>query len=187
MRDKSSIIIMVVIITLTCIAVVSGFYEWQVEAIAVALIGFTLIVYWDRQKDKKLRARESKRVGKTMLNEIIFNLEVVTQNKAIRDESDDVIPVKYHDASWYALSAGGYLLVFPDEVVGKLSSLYRSILDSNKYIERIEELTVGVGQALTSARQNRQAFRDWVLDRLDGYEGTMTDLKGMLTEFLKGI
>lgn len=187
MRDKSSIIIMVVIIALACIAIVSGFYEWRAEAVAVALIGFTLIIYWDRRKDKIFRVRESKRVGKTMLNEITFNLEVVTQNKAIRDESGDAIPVKYHDASWHALSAGGYLLVFPDEVVEELSSLYRSILDSNKYIERIEELTVGVGQALTSARHNRQAFQNWVLDRLDDYESTMTDLKDMLTEFLKGI
>lgn len=187
MRDKSSIITMVMVAALACIAIVSGLYKWRAEAVAVALMGFTFIVYWNHQKDKQLRARESKRVGKTMLNEIIFNLEVVTQNKAIRDERGDVIPVKYHDASWHALSAGGYLLVFPEEVVEKLSSLYRSILDSNKFIERTEELTVGVGQALTSARQNRQAFRDWVLDRLDGYESTMTDLKGMLTEFLKGI
>lgn len=187
MRDKSVIITIVVVAVLSGLAIVSGFYKWAVEAIAVALIGFTLIVYWDHRKEKRFSARESQRVAKTMLGEITFNLNVVVHNKTIRDERSDAVPIKYHDASWYALSAGGYLLVLPDDLIEKLSNLYRSILDSNRFIERVEELTVGISQALTSAAENRQAFRNWVLDRLDDYENTMTQIKTALTDFLGGI
>ena len=187
MLDKPLIIIIVVLGVLASLAVVSGFYEWGVEAVAVALMGFTFLVYWDRRKEKRFSARESRRVGRTMLGEITFNLKVVAQNKAIRDEHNDGTPVKYHDASWHALSSGGYLLVLPEDLVEKLSNLYRSILDCNRFIERVEELSVGVGQALSSAAANRQAFRNWVLDRLDGYEDAMTEIRAALTDFLRRV
>lgn len=187
MLDKSLIITIVVLGVLVGLAVISGFYKWEVDAVAVALMGFTFLVYWDRRKEKQFSTRESQRVGRAMLSEITVNLRVVAQNKAIRDEHDDAIPVRYYDASWYALSSGGYLLVFPDDLVEKLSNLYRSILDSNRFIERVEELTVGVGQALSSAAANRQALQNYVLDRLDDYENTMTEIKAVLSDFLRGV
>ena len=187
MLNKSLLITVVVLCILTSLAIVSSLQRWQVEAVAVAFMGFSFLVYWDHRKEKQFRTRESQRVGRTMLNEITFNLSVVAQNKAIRDEHNDDIPVKYHDASWQALSSGGYLLVLPDDLVENLSNLYRSIQDSNRFIERAEELTVGVGQALSSAAANRQAFRNWVLDRLDGYESRMTEIKAALTDFLRAV
>jgi len=187
MPDRPLIITIVVLVVLASLAIASGFHKWELEAVAVALMGFTFLVYWDHRKEKRFSTRESQRVGRTILSEITFNLRVVAQNKAIRDERNDAIPVKYHDASWHALSSGGYLLVFPDDLVEKLSNLYRSIQDSNRFIERLEELTVGVSQALSSAAANRQAFRNWVLDRLDDYKNSMTEIEAALTDFLKGV
>lgn len=187
MLDKSLIVTVIVEIILATLVLVSSSYEWEIEAVAVAFMGFTFLIYWDQRKEKRFNARESRRVGKTMLGEITFNSGVVAQNKAIRDERKDAIPVKYHDASWHALSSGGYLLVFPEDLVEKLSNLYRSIQDCNRFIERVEELTVGVSQALSSAAANRPAFRNWVLDRLDDYENSMTEIEAALTDFLKGV
>jgi membrane protein implicated in regulation of membrane protease activity len=180
-------IIIVVECILGAVAVLSPFYEWKIEAILVAVMGFAFIIYWDDWKEKQFKARDRRRVGGTMLSEITFNLRVVAQNKAIRDEHDEAVPVKYNDASWHAFSAGGYLLVLPDDLIEKLGNLYRSILDSNRFIERIEELTIGVSQALSSAASNRQAIRNWVFDRLDDYENRMTEIKAALEDFLGGV
>ena len=187
MKNKSLLLTIVALVILASLAILSGLYKWEAEAVVVAFMGFTFIVYWDRRKEKQYRNQESRRVARTMLGEITFNLKIVAQNKRIRDSRSDTVPVKYHDASWRALSSGGHLLVLPDDLVEKLSNLYRSVLDSNRFVERIEELAVGVGQALTSAAYNTQAFRTWVFDRLDGYEDGMIEIKAALTDFLRGL
>jgi membrane protein implicated in regulation of membrane protease activity len=187
MKDKSLLLMIVALVILASLAILSGLYKWEAEAVVVAFMGFTFIVYWDRRKEKQYRNQESRRVARTMLGEITFNLKIVAQNKTILDNRSDTVPVKYHDASWHALSSGGYLLVLPDDLVEKLSNLYRSILDSNRFVERIEELTVGMGQALTSAAGNRQALRTWVLDSLDSYGDGMIEIKAGLIDFLRGL
>ena len=52
MPGKSLLITIVVLIALASLATVSVLHNWEIGAVAVALMGFTFLIYWKHRKEK---------------------------------------------------------------------------------------------------------------------------------------
>jgi len=125
------------------------------DALVAFAVSLLVVQWWERRARAEEESKQRRKVV-TILRDELYNVQGLA--KGLANADSDVIPVPIVPipiGGWRSISSGPLLDSVPPEFLQDLLIIYSRVENINVVAERLRELTFGVSQSLSTAKEHR--------------------------------
>lgn len=150
------------------------------ELLVAVGVGVVVVAWLQRESEAREQRRKATK-AMSILREELYGVQKLTKGLA------DSKAVPIHPlpmGGWKLISSGPLLDSVPSEFLGDLVSIYSSVENVNVVAERLVELTLGISQALDTAKANRERLQAYFHEMVKILLGRLDALIPKLDEYI---